>query len=154
MLIFSAFEKLNERIGYRGAGIALFREEPKNAFSVFIGKRAFNPGKGLWSFPGGGANRGEDPLKTAAREFWEETSIKLGQLKPVFIKSIKISLPLFQWETFIFSTTAHVRFKVGKEFLKLGWCKESTFKKLPLHAGVKEVYEIYKNYRKEKFGLG
>jgi 8-oxo-dGTP pyrophosphatase MutT (NUDIX family) len=145
---------LSERFGYRGAGIALFREEPKGAFSVLLGKRAYNPGKGKWSFPGGGAEKGEEPLKTAAREFYEETAVKLGWLKPVLIDSIKITAPLFEWETFIFVTASHTRFKIGHEFTKLGWAKESTFKRLNLHMGVREAYEIYLKYRREKLGLG
>jgi 8-oxo-dGTP pyrophosphatase MutT (NUDIX family) len=155
MLLFrETFEKLNERIGYRGAGIALFREEPKEAFSVLVGKRAYNPGKGKWSFPGGGAERGEEPLKTAAREFWEETAVKLGWLKPTYIDHIRISMPLFEWDTFIFSTASHARFRIGHEFLKLGWAKESTFKRLNLHFGTIEAFKIYQKYRKEKLGLG
>lgn len=158
MLLFreakKAYDKLNERIGYRGAGIALFREEAKGAFSVLIGKRAFNPGKGQWSFPGGGAEKGEEPLKAAAREFWEETSIKIGWLKPTYVDHIRISIPLFVWDTFIFVTASHTRFKIGNEFTKLGWAKEATFKRLNLHFGVREAYEIYLKYRKEKLGLG
>ena len=144
----------SEGIGYKGAGIALFREEAKGAFSILLGKRAYNPGKDKWSFPGGGAERGEDPFKTAAREFYEETSVKLGWLKPVYISNIRISVPLFEWQTFIFVTASHIRFKIGHEFTKLGWVKESTFKNLNLHLGVREAYEVYQKYRKEKLGLG
>lgn len=150
---YNKINKINERIGYRGAGIALFREEPKGAFSVLIGKRAYNPGKGQWSFPGGGAERGEDPLRVAAREFWEETSIKIGWLKPTYIDHIRVSIPLFVWDTFIFVTASHTRFKIGHKFTKLGWVKEDTFKRLKLHFGVREAYEIYKKYRKERLGL-
>ena len=147
------YQKLNERYGYRGAGIALFREEPNNAFSILVGKRAFNPGKGLWSFPGGGAEKGESPIKTAKREFLEETSIRLDRLKPVYVDHIRISIPLFVWDTFIFSTTSHTRFRIGDEFTKMGWATETTFKKLNIHFGVKEAYEAYKKYRNKKLGL-
>jgi len=150
----TSYSKLTERLGYRGAGIALFREEPKGKFSVLIGKRAYNPGKGKWSFPGGGAEKGEPPIKTATREFWEETSIWINNLRPQYISHIKVNVPLFEWDTFIFLTNSHIRFKIGHEFTKLGWASEATFKKLDLHFGVREAYEIYQKYRKEKFGLG
>ena len=33
---------------------------------------------GCWSFPGGGADEGEDPFDCAAREVYEETSLKIN----------------------------------------------------------------------------
>ena len=37
-------------------------------------------GAGLWTFPGGGLRRGEDPAAAAAREFAEELSCPPGKL--------------------------------------------------------------------------
>lgn len=37
-------------------------------------------GSGLWTFPGGGLQRGEDPAAAAAREFAEELSCPTGPL--------------------------------------------------------------------------
>ena len=138
-----------ERIGYRGAGIALFREEPKGTFSVLLGKRAYQPGKGLWSFPGGSIERKETPIKAASREFYEETRVKLSDLKAKYITEHEIRMPLFNWISFVYVTDAHIRFQITHEFSKLGWVREETFKKLNLHFGVKPVYEIYQDYRKK-----
>ena len=40
-------------------------------------KRAHNPGKGLWTFPGGFVNRGEVVADAAAREAYEESGIEV-----------------------------------------------------------------------------
>lgn len=49
-------------------------------------QRMHNPGKGLWTFPGGFVNRGEVVSKAAAREAAEEAGIevKIGQLLGVY----------------------------------------------------------------------
>jgi len=148
MILFNEeLQSFYERIGYKGAGIALFREEPKGAFSVFLGKRAYHPGKGLWTFPGGSAEPKENALHTAWREFYEETGVKLATLKAQYIDEYEIKAPLFQWKTFIYVTDAHIRLKISHEFSKAGWVKEETFPKLNLHFGVKPVYEAYKQFR-------
>ncbi len=45
---------------------------------VVIVRRAHNPGKGLWTFPGGFVNRGEVVPKAAAREAEEEAGIEVA----------------------------------------------------------------------------
>lgn len=49
-------------------------------------QRAYNPGKGLWTFPGGFVNRGEVVAEAAAREAAEEAGIevRLGPLLGVY----------------------------------------------------------------------
>ena len=66
-----------------GCGRILYYD-PKLAASVIVDKegkvlmvrRATEPGLGLWSFPGGYVDRGEVLEEAAARELWEETSLK------------------------------------------------------------------------------
>ena len=41
-------------------------------------RRAHNPGKGLWTFPGGFVNRGEVVSEAAAREAFEEAGIEVA----------------------------------------------------------------------------
>lgn len=43
-----------------------------------IVQRAHNPGKGLWTFPGGFVNRGEVVSLAAAREAFEETGVEVA----------------------------------------------------------------------------
>ena len=143
-----SYSIFTERLGYRGAGIALFREELKGAFSVLLGKRKYNPGKGQWSFPGGKADRGESPLGAAKREFCEETGVNLELLKPAFIGHIRTRIPLFDWDTFIFSTTSHMGSTQIREFTDLEWMDESAFNCRDLHFGVREACKVYRKYRR------
>ena len=136
------------RFGYRGAGIALFREEPGGTFSVLLGKRKYNPGKGQWSFPGGKAERKEMPLEAAKREFYEEIGVNLEDLKPVFISHIKTLIPFFDWDTFIFSSTSNIVFTEVHEFEELIWVDETALKCLYLHFGVRQACKAYRKYRR------
>jgi len=44
---------------------------------ILLGKRSISPGKGEWSFPSGYVNRGEALEEAAAREVWEEVSLRV-----------------------------------------------------------------------------
>ena len=58
-----------------GVGIVVLNRENK----VFVAKRIDNP-KNFWQMPQGGIDKGEDFLKAAYRELYEETSIKSVEL--------------------------------------------------------------------------
>jgi ADP-ribose pyrophosphatase YjhB (NUDIX family) len=53
---------------------------------LLLGRRAIDPGRGLWSFSGGYVNRGEKVEAAALREVKEETNldIALGELLGVY----------------------------------------------------------------------
>ena len=44
--------------------------------TILLVKRAFEPGKGLWGFPGGFIELNEGPEEAASRELFEETGLK------------------------------------------------------------------------------
>lgn len=46
---------------------------------VLLGRRKFNPGKGLWALPGGFAHAGETIFNTSCREAVEETRIQVSR---------------------------------------------------------------------------
>ena len=48
---------------------------------VLLVRRAVDPQRGLWSFPGGYVDFGEDPQDAARRECREEVAIELGDLQ-------------------------------------------------------------------------
>lgn len=96
------------KIPYKGGGIALFQKNSETGeYSMLLGKRKHNPGKGKWSIPGGGyEERDKDLSETARREFREETGLSLddivveGSNKPVICN---IVIPfIFRWRTLIF----------------------------------------------------
>ena len=68
-------KKFNKLPLRNGVGIVLLNNENK----VFVGKRIDNPNN-FWQMPQGGIDKGEDNLKAAYRELWEETSIKSVEL--------------------------------------------------------------------------
>lgn len=50
---------------------------------VLLLKHSYGPA--VWALPGGGLNRGEDPLEAARREMREELGIELGRLVSVAV---------------------------------------------------------------------
>ena len=58
-----------------GSSVVVLRRD-----AVLMVKRARPPFQGLWSFPGGRAERGEDPETTARRELLEETGLAVGRI--------------------------------------------------------------------------
>jgi 8-oxo-dGTP pyrophosphatase MutT (NUDIX family) len=138
-----------KRKSYKGAGIALFREEPNKGFNVLLGQRKYNPGKNKWSFPGGAMEpRDTSFQETACREFSEEAGVSLPELDAKDITDCyEINLPFFHWKTFIYTTKSNTSFTRIREFTKLDWVNEEDFLKLPKHFWVKPVYRMYKKYR-------
>ena len=43
-----------------------------------------------WDFPGGNFEQGEDVMESARREVMEETSLKIGDLKPIYVESARL----------------------------------------------------------------
>jgi 8-oxo-dGTP diphosphatase len=58
-----------------GASVIVLKRD-----AVLMVERARAPFQGLWSFPGGRADPGEDSEATARRELFEETGLEVGRL--------------------------------------------------------------------------
>ena len=71
-----------------GVGIVVINKSDK----VFVAKRIDNP-KNFWQMPQGGVDDGEDFLKAAYRELYEETSIKNVELIKELNGTITYELP-------------------------------------------------------------
>jgi putative (di)nucleoside polyphosphate hydrolase len=71
-----------------GVGIVVLNKSDK----VFVAKRIDNP-KNFWQMPQGGVDDGEDFLKAAYRELYEETSIKNVELIKELNGTITYELP-------------------------------------------------------------
>ena len=71
-----------------GVGVVVLNQENK----VFVAKRIDNP-KDFWQMPQGGVDDGEDFLKAAYRELYEETSIKNVEIIKELDGTITYELP-------------------------------------------------------------
>jgi 8-oxo-dGTP pyrophosphatase MutT (NUDIX family) len=127
---------------------------------VLLGLRAINPGRGLWTFPGGGAE-GREKLSTAAlREFQEETGVQLYGRYITRTGIFQITNPFFEWNTLIIESSQNINtdkrdiskinnsetlwkhYFVG-EFISLRWIALSDLENIKLHRWVKEVIDLY-----------
>jgi 8-oxo-dGTP pyrophosphatase MutT (NUDIX family) len=146
---------------YRGGGVAVFRINNGQP-EVLLGLRAFNPGRGLWTFPGGGAEGREKLSAAAIREFREETGVQLYGRYITRTGIFHIKKFFFEWNTLIIESTQNIdldkRLKphwekdnngtlwehtYGGEFLSLKWFPLSELKNLKLHRWVSEVVDFY-----------
>jgi 8-oxo-dGTP pyrophosphatase MutT (NUDIX family) len=126
---------------------------------VLLGLRLNNPGKGKWSFPGGGADGKEKLLTAGIREFWEEVGVRLYSGYITKIGVYKIRNPLFDWETQIIETTQDINPKgirarsktsetvrtYGGEFSALEWVALEDLGQLRLHRWVREAVKVYQS---------
>jgi 8-oxo-dGTP pyrophosphatase MutT (NUDIX family) len=126
---------------------------------VLLGLRVNNPGKGKWSFPGGGAEGKENLTATGIREFREETGIQLYRRFITRIGIYKINNCLFEWETQLIETIQNIDLKrtvsrcrsekeaqiYNSEFSTLEWINIEDVGGLSLHRWVKEVITVYQS---------
>jgi 8-oxo-dGTP pyrophosphatase MutT (NUDIX family) len=140
---------------YRGGGVAVFRIKNGRP-EVLLGLRANNPGRGQWTFPGGGAE-GQEMLSTAAvREFREETGVQLYRRYITRTGIFQIRNPFFEWNTLIIESTQNIspekylnkglfreRGLIGGEFISLRWVPLAEIGNYKLHRWVEEVVTFY-----------
>jgi ADP-ribose pyrophosphatase YjhB (NUDIX family) len=83
-----AIEKVDDRAECRACGYVAYSNAVPAAEAVcldergrvLLGRRAFDPGKGLWDLPGGFLHESELPLDALRREIREETALELEPL--------------------------------------------------------------------------
>jgi 8-oxo-dGTP pyrophosphatase MutT (NUDIX family) len=144
---------------YRGGVVAVFRTNSDQP-EVLLGLRANNPGGGLWTFPGGGAE-GKETLSTAAvREFREETGVQLYGRYITRTGLFQIKLLFFKWNTLIIESTQDIDLDkrrwsykekdkegreqyYGGEFISMRWVPLSEIGNLKLHRWVSDVVDFY-----------
>ena len=132
---------------YRGGGVAVFRVKNGQP-EVLLGLRANNPGRGMWSFPGGGAEDSERIASAAVREFREETGIQLYGRYITHTGIFQIKTFFFEWNTLIIQSTQdidiskHIKQK-SAEFISLRWIPLSELENFKLHRWVKNVVAFY-----------
>lgn len=93
---------------YHGAGTLIYYVSEKNDIYIFLGKRLYNPGKGLWSIPGGSweekdgfVDNAHDYKETARRELFEETRFILHKESKRLLEKIwDIHAIFFNFEVF------------------------------------------------------
>jgi mutator protein MutT len=92
------------------------------------GAKSNNPN--LWNFPGGTVDEGEEPLKSATRELYEEAGITTRNL--VFKRVIlQPNVKIFFYSRKI--TNPNIKVKINNESSKYGWFDLDEIKKLKLH---------------------
>jgi ADP-ribose pyrophosphatase YjhB (NUDIX family) len=80
-----AIEKIEDRVECRACGYVGYANAVPGAEAVcfdergriLLGRRAFEPGKGLWDLPGGFLHEDEHPLAALRREIREETALEI-----------------------------------------------------------------------------
>lgn len=71
----AALEDNDNGVPSSGASVVVLRRD-----AVLMVERGKPPLQGLWSFPGGKSEAGENPEQTARRELFEETGLRVGRL--------------------------------------------------------------------------
>jgi 8-oxo-dGTP pyrophosphatase MutT (NUDIX family) len=102
---------------YKGGGVLFFRRQPDGSKKILIFRRNHQPGKGLFSIPGGKMDASDHGsyVRCAIRETWEET--RLNILPEDVEGVISISIPCFRWKTQLVplkGRIADIRFVTGE----------------------------------------
>ena len=133
---------------YRGGGVAVFRISNGRP-EVLLGLRANCPGRGLWTFPGGGAEGNEKLSAAAVREFREETGVQLYGRYITRTGLFQIRTFFFEWNTLIIESNQEIdpckSFKSQGEFISLRWVPLSEIENYKLHRWVSDAVSYYKS---------
>ena len=88
---------------------------------IVLGRRAIEPGYGLWCLPGGFVNDDEDPAAAAARECLEEINARVELTGLIGVYHIpKTDAPSMVGLAYRGRLAAHARAAAGAEMLEVG----------------------------------
>ncbi len=107
---------------------AVIRDETGRLLLVL---RANDPGRGLWSLPGGRLEGEESPAEAAAREVYEETGleVRVGELLG------QVTIGDYDVRDFACEVVGG-QLRAGDDALDVRWCDADEVLALPLTAGL------------------
>jgi ADP-ribose pyrophosphatase YjhB (NUDIX family) len=122
-----------KKLGFSGAGVVLVRAHAQGGDEILVGQRAYRPGRGVWSIPGGGRKEGEDLRACAMRETAEEIAGRIPLRESIGVSDTEQQsapyfewrVPFFEWRTFLVRLdAAHAPGLVrSHEFRALQWVR-------------------------------
>lgn len=116
---------------YHGAGVLLWNRDAMGRLWILMGRRTRKPGKGMWSFPGGGWEKALDgflpqnPFKpyyaqTASREAREEVGLHVP-FSPDELPLWRIHVPGFHYEIYSSQVETRSDLRFNYEFSAMQW---------------------------------
>jgi 8-oxo-dGTP pyrophosphatase MutT (NUDIX family) len=136
---------------YKGAGILFYRFRPDGQPTLFLFRRKYDRGNGLYSLPGGGRNKNDRSLEDCdIRETYEEIDIRVN---PEQLRSqMRIFLIFFNWKIFFVELKDDPRqFKFNHEFSDVREVTPKEANQLPLTFSMKYTLFCFNRYiRKQR----
>jgi 8-oxo-dGTP pyrophosphatase MutT (NUDIX family) len=93
--------------------MVFWTKDVQGKFSVLLGKRSFNPGKGKWSIPGGGWEP-QDGFEKTGRRNYRQTAMREAQEELHFV-------PCFHFEVYAYILSEQAIPTYVDEFSELCW---------------------------------
>ena len=119
-----------------------------SAGQVFIQqRRAGTPKAGMWEFPGGKLERGEQPVDALRRELSEELGITVTEQHPLTVVTHDYDHALVYLDTFI--VTAYRGDVSGREGQLIAWTSIEQISEFNILPAVPPIVEAILKYRTE-----